>query len=89
MSHSLKECVPGGTICVDVDIRQFNTSAALGPESRAADFEPGGSYNHEEVKCAHRWRQNGMAVFTGDRESLEEALSEAMDACERASEENP
>jgi|GEM_PF-4692808 len=88
MTHSLKECLPGDTICVDVDVRQFNTSVARGPSSNLADFQPGGSYNHEEVRCYHRWLYNGMAIFEGDRATLEESLSDAMSACEKALE-NP
>jgi len=68
MTHALKECLPGDTICVDVEIRQFNTSA----ESR------------EEVRCQHRWLYQGVTIFEGDRDTIEESLSEAMAACERA-----
>lgn len=88
MTHTLTECLAGGTICLNVDVRQFNTASAAGPDSRAEDFQPGGSYNHEEFKCSHRALHNGMAVFTGEKDSLEESLSEAMSACERARE-NP
>ena len=84
MTHSLKECLPGNRICVDVDVRQFNTSVARGPNSSPADFAPGGSYNNEEVRCYHRWFYNGMAIFEGDRPSLEESLSVAMAQCEKA-----
>lgn len=84
MSHSLKECLPGDTICVDVEIRQFNTSVARNPAANPADFQPGGSYNHEEVNCYHRFFHNGLALFTGDKPTLEESLSDAMSACEKA-----
>lgn len=84
MSHALKECLPGDTICVDVDIRQYNTSTARDPASDKADFTPGGIYNHEEVRCYHRWLYKGVAIFEGDQATLEESLSEAMSACDRA-----
>lgn len=82
MSHSLKECLPGDQICVDVNIFQFDTSAARTPASDTADFSQGGSYNHEEIRCRHRWLYKGASVFEGDRSSLEESLSVAMSACE-------
>lgn len=88
MSHNLTECLPGDTICVDVEVRQFNTSVARGPASNSADFAPGGSYNHEEVNCHHRWLYNGIALFEGSSSTMEESLSAAMSACEKALE-NP
>ena len=84
MTHALQECLPGDSICVDVEVRQFATAQARSPSSRPEDFAPGGSYNHEEVRCYHRWLYEGMAIFEGDQGSLAESLSAAMSACENA-----
>lgn len=82
-SHSLKECLPGDQTCVDVDVLQFNTLAArLG--SRPQQFEPGGDYNREEIRCYHRIRIKGTVVFEGEGDSLAEALAGAVKACEAA-----
>lgn len=84
MTHLLTECLPGDTICVEVDVRQYNTSVARGPSAQASDFEPGGSYNHEEVRCHHRWLYEGAVLFEGEKSTIEESLSAAMSACEKA-----
>ena len=85
LSHSLKECLPGDQICVDVDVREFNTSparklAGVNPES----FLPGGEYNREEVHCFHRMVYRGVSLFEGSGDSLEESLAHSMSACEQA-----
>jgi hypothetical protein len=85
LTESVKECVGGGDTCVDVDIRQFNTSAARASGvTDAASFAPGGDYNHEEVNCYHRMVYRGISLFEGSADSLEESLSKAMAACEQA-----
>lgn len=86
MSHLLKECLVGGENCVDVEIRQYNTSPVRGAASDEYMFEPGGSYNREEIRCHHRYLYRQMAVFEGEGDSLEEALAAAMKACEKAGE---
>jgi hypothetical protein len=83
MSHALKECLPGDRICVDVEVREFNTSVARATASEAS-FAPGGEYNHQEVNCSHRMVYRGVALFTGHADSLAEALAQAMSACEKA-----
>lgn len=83
MSHSLKECIGTGEICVDVDVRQFSTAAARTFEPAEA-FLPGGAYNREEFRCHHRYIYEGYAVFEGSGDSLEEALAAAMRSCEEA-----
>lgn len=85
MTHSLKECVYGGSFCVDVEVRQFNTSAARA-SALAEDFQPGGDYNREEIRCSHKYVYRGLRVFQGDGESLEEALAQALRLCERGAE---
>ncbi len=85
MNHSLKECLPGGSICVDVNVFEFNTSAARSPANED-EFQVGGSYNHEEIRCRHRWQFKGATVFEASRPSLEESLSATMAACESAME---
>ena len=87
LSHSLKECLPGGDNCVDVEVNQFSTASALAAQEDAALFAAGGSYNREEVRCHHRYFYQGVAVFEGEGDSLEAALAGAMKACERAGEE--
>jgi hypothetical protein len=84
MSHQLKECLPGDKTCVDVNVFQFNTQAARKASQNQKDFEPGGSYNHEEIRCQHRFAYRGTRVFEAQRDSLEESLAAAMKACERA-----
>lgn len=86
MSHVLTECVSDGGTCVEVQVRQFNTSVARTPAADASEFQPGGSYNHEEVKCYHRQLYQGLAIFSADGDSLAEALSGAMASCEAAAE---
>jgi len=85
LAHALKECLPGDQICVDVDVREFNTSSARKlPESTSEDFQPGGQFNHEEVKCMHRMVYRGVSLFEGNSDSIEEALAQAMKGCEQA-----
>jgi hypothetical protein len=84
MTHSLKECLPGDRICVDVDVRQFNTSGARRAGSQdESEFAPGGEYNRQEVNCYHRMVYRGVTLFEGHADSMEEALAQAMAACER------
>jgi len=85
LSHQLTECLPGGENCVDVEVHQFSTANLTGSEDPAF-FEPGGSYNREEVRCHHRFLYEDTAIFEGEGDSLEEALSAAMKACDRAGE---
>ncbi len=85
ISHSLKECLPGDQICVDVDVREFNTSSArklagVSPES----LQPGGEFNREEVHCYHRMVYRGVSLFEGSGETIEESLAHSMAACEQA-----
>lgn len=84
MSHQLKECLPGGETCVDVNVFQFNTQAARNSSEDPNDFKPGGSYNHEEIRCQHRFTYRGTRVFEAQRDSLEESLAAVMKACEQA-----
>lgn len=83
MSHSLKECLGSGDVCVDVDVRQFNTAAAQASGEPSQMFEPGGDYNREEVRCAHRFAYQGVLVFDGEDDNLESAMAHAISACER------
>jgi hypothetical protein len=85
LSHSLKECLPGDLICVDVEVRQFNTTVAKA-SARPEQFEPGGDYNHEEIHCYHRMLYKGVALFEEPGDSLAEALARTMAACEAAEE---
>ena len=69
-----------GSFCVAVETRVFATGEARSPEN-AADFQPGGDYNREEVNCSHELRAEGLAVFSGAGSSVEEALKQAWLAC--------
>jgi hypothetical protein len=85
LSESVKECVGSGDTCVDVDVRQFNTTPArTSGVTNDASFAPGGDYNHEEVNCYHRMVYRGTSLFEGSAASLEESLAKAMSACEQA-----
>lgn len=83
MSHSLKECLGTGDLCVDVDIRQFSTAEARAAGEPAEMFSPGGDYNREEVRCAHRFAYRGVPVFDGEDDNIESAMARAIAACER------
>ncbi len=83
LSHYLKECVSTGEICVDVEVRQFNTASARSFEP-AESFAPGAEYNREEFRCHHKYTYRNMAVFEGEGDSMEEALASAMRSCEEA-----
>lgn len=83
LSHLLKECSASGNICVDVEVRQFNTASAREFEPAAA-FLPGGEYNREEFRCHHKYIYRGSAVFEGEGDSIDEALAMAMKSCESA-----
>ena len=83
LTESLKECLPDSDICVDVEVRHFNTSAAQATAPASA-FAPGGDYNHEEIQCYHRMVYRGVALFQSTADSLEQALANAMAACEQA-----
>jgi hypothetical protein len=83
LSETVKECVPNSQICVDVDVRQFNTTPARAAAS-ADQFQPGGDYNHEEVHCYHRMVYHGLSLFDASADSLEASLAKAMAACEQA-----
>lgn len=83
MVHNLTECLGGGEICVDVEVRQINTAAARNYEPEQS-FAPGGDYNREEFRCHHRYTYKGLAVFEGQGESMEEALALAIRSCEEA-----
>ncbi len=88
LSHSLKECILGDSICVDVVVRQFNTEGArtsATPES----YLPGGEFNREDIHCFHRMQDRGVALFEGRADSLESSLSVAMASCEDAVKESP
>lgn len=85
LQHSIRECSVGGTACVDMDVRQFNTSGLREGAPREA-FLPGGDYNHEEVHCYHHYLLKGLAVFEGSADNLEQALAQAMSTCENAQE---
>jgi hypothetical protein len=84
LSHSLKQCTADGSICVDVDVFEYNTDVARAIAS-SASFAPGGEYNRQEVRCRHRFSYKGVAVFEGAGDSLEQALAGALDACEKGS----
>ncbi len=83
MVHQLKECLPGDQICVDVTVRQFNTEAGRKSSEDPADFAPGGQFNNQDVNCSHRMVYRGVPLFDGRADSLEEALAQAMAACEK------
>lgn len=82
--ESLKECLPGGLVCVDVEVRQFSTAEVPRDSSDPASFIEGGEYNREEVQCRHRGIYKGISLFVGTASSLEESLALAMAACEEA-----
>lgn len=84
MSHQLKECLPGGQTCVDVSVFQFNTQEARNSNPNPKEFLPGGSYNHEEIRCQHRFVYRSTRIFEAEAETLEESLANAMKACEQA-----
>ena len=84
MSHSLRECSESGATCVDVEVRQFSTAAQRLAGEEASLFLPGGSYNREEVRCTHVYAYQNVRVFEGEGQSLEEALGQAVAACEHA-----
>lgn len=85
LTHFLKECVSRGDICIDVEVRQFNTASARGYEPVGA-FAPGGDYNREEFRCHHKYTYRNLAVFEGEGDSMEQALASAMGSCEQAGE---
>lgn len=84
MVHQLKECLVGGENCVDVEVRQFSTAAAKASGEDPSQFLPGGDYNREEVRCHHMFFYQDVAVFEGEGDSLEQALAQAMKACDQA-----
>jgi hypothetical protein len=84
LSESIKECLPGGETCVDVEVRQFDTSGLITSSPPGPTFYEGGEYNREEVQCYHRGLYEGVSLFVGSADSLEESLALAMAACERA-----
>lgn len=85
LTESIKECVGSGNICVDVDVRQYNTATARNQNyTDASSFLPGGDYNHEEVRCHHKMVYRGTVIFEGASDSLEDSLARAMAACEQA-----
>jgi hypothetical protein len=79
--ESIKECLPGGLICVDVEVRQYHTAGA---GSDKVSYIEGGEFNREEVQCFHRGLYNGISLFVGSAATLEESLALAMAACEQA-----
>lgn len=85
MVHLLKECVSGGEICVDVEVREISTAAAKLFEPPEM-FVPHATYNREEVRCRHKYTYKNSAIFEGEGDSMELALAEAMHSCEQASE---
>lgn len=74
-----------GSFCFAVETRVFATGEARTAEN-AADFQPGGEYNREEANCSHDLRAEGLAVFSGSGNSVEEALKQAWLACKGTSE---
>ncbi len=84
LSHKLMECAVGGEPCVEMSVLQFSTAAIQASGEDKDLFKKGGAYNREEVRCHHRYYYMGIPVFEGEGDSLEEALSQAMKACEGA-----
>lgn len=84
LSHSLKECTVDGSVCVDVDVFEYNTTVARSGAA-SASYAPGGEYNRQEVRCRHRFSYKGVAVFESEGDSLEQALAGALSACEKGS----
>jgi len=85
MTESLKECTSDNQICVDVEVRQFNTSAAANTGGLPdGAFAAGGEFNHEEIHCYHRMIYHGTSLFEGSGDSLDASLAAAMAACEKA-----
>jgi hypothetical protein len=78
MTHLLRECSVSGSTCVDVEIHQFSTADAKQSGEDPSLFAPGGSYNREEIRCTHN------RLYEGEGDSLEEALANAVAACEHA-----
>ena len=84
-NYSTSECLEDGSACLNVEVRQFNTSHARAFEP-AETFLAGAEYNREEVRCHHLFIYENMAVFEGEGESIAAALAGATDACEKAQE---
>lgn len=84
LSHSLKECTADGSVCVDVDVFEYNTDVARAGAS-SDSFAPGAEYNRQDVHCRHKFSYKGVAVFEGEGDSLEQALAGALAACEKGS----
>jgi hypothetical protein len=83
LTEQTKACLGSGSVCVDVVLHQFNTTVAQA-SAPASEFLPGGSYNHEEDNCYQSTTSQGVALFVGSADNMEEALSKAMAACEKA-----
>ena len=83
MTHSLRECIRGEEICVDVEVQQHNTSSArtLAGVSEA-QFQPGGEFNREETRCFHRLNGKAPIAVQGKGDSLAAALAKAIASCE-------
>jgi hypothetical protein len=70
---------PLGGHCLEVQVRNFNTSSAEGSKE---DFEVGGAYNYEEFNCYYSsFKSEGQALINSTGASLEEALGELHSTC--------
>jgi hypothetical protein len=70
-----------GSVCVETQVRNFNTSGAMTKDSDPMEFESGGQYNNVEVNCSHRTQYKGVAVFVGHADEFEKAFASAKAFC--------
>ncbi|MGE0631138.1 MAG: hypothetical protein AB7O96_01930 [Pseudobdellovibrionaceae bacterium] len=70
--------------CLRVTTRLFDTSSAMQTDFSLEEFEDGGEYNREQVKCQHKTVYRGLALFEGEANTIEVAYAQALEACQRA-----
>lgn len=76
-------CLNGDEKCVEVDVRSFDTVGAS-QGAMPAQFEPGGDYNREEIRCYNRLQVRGSVVIQAEGDSLMSAFQKTVSACEAA-----
>lgn len=81
-SHEVT-CLAGDQDCVEVDVRSFDTAGAT-EGSVPAQFEPGGDYNREEIRCFNRLQVRGSVVIEAEGDSLSSAFRKTVSACKAA-----
>jgi len=75
---------PLGQKCLPVAVTKYDTAGTRSlTDLPTAAFAEGGSFNHGEVSCFNRQiLRDGVAVFSAERATLEEALRAAIEKCE-------